>query len=98
MKLQRLIEFTRKDILEGEITDVYEVYSGSWVQLYTTSGNPYCHTEEEWKTRFAEYEFIQTAEYMVLCGPRYVGHWNSIGEVRQFIWFYLRGQILNEVF
>ena len=95
-----LVEATFKDGLTGEtVTDTYEIYEGDWVQLITTSANPYWHTVDVWKEKFPEYtEPIKTAKIMVLSTGRAVGYWEEKKDFYEFLRLWMRAEINEVVF
>lgn len=96
--LTALIEVSGREELSGEpITDVYEVYSGDWVQVYGLSANAYWHPFQYWFDNMREYNVVDRRSIQVLRDGAYVGHWNTIEEVTYFLTYYLRRTIIDVV-
>jgi len=96
-KLIELVEATWSSPLEDTVTEVYEVYKGDWVLVYSHSANPYWHTLEQWKTDLSEFRISERAHIMVLAGDRYVGHWENKEGFYDFLKNYLRAEITETV-
>lgn len=98
IELIELVEVKRNDGYGADVCDVYEVYSGDWVQVYGYSANPYWHTYEKWKTEMSDrFNHVDRRYIQVLAGPRYVGHWIDKDQFYHFIKFYLRAEITEIV-
>ncbi len=88
-KLVELIEFVYENMVGETEPRVYEVYEGDFIQTIGDSANGYWHDRRELKPW--EY-LIREAKLMVLSDGGYVGHWNTMEEIEEFISVYLRGR------
>lgn len=94
MELIQLVEVQRFDILQDKnLIDVYEVYSGDWVQVYGLSANAYWHTYEYWQTNMQQYPYVDRRFYMATRAGAYVGHWETLDGFYEFVEKYLRGTV-----
>lgn len=86
---------------------IYEVSEGDYVRVkHGSSANPYWHTradydESEWLQEGNPGANIIAEARLYVSSPdagvtSYVGHWNTLDEVREFIKLYMRGVTIDE--
>jgi hypothetical protein len=95
--LIELLDASRTDYDGSEVSYVYEIYEGDWVELYTSSANPYWHTRDSWIKNHSDATPVREAKILVMSDGGLIGYWKTKELFYDFLEIYLRATIVEKM-